>query len=1072
MGTPLLPQGTTGQILGVVYDQSRAVLPGVTVTATNRDTGLRRDAVTDDQGRYVIAQMRIGRYALDAELPGFQSPVREVTLTLQGDLVVDFTLTVGAAATEIVVTGEAPLIETTSSSLKGLVDQQQIQDLPLNGRSFTDLVGLQTGVSINYNQLSIDNASTAKFNINGTRSTMQSFTLDGTELKNQWGATPGSVNATMLGVDTVREFSVITGVASAEYGGFVGGVVSAITRSGTNEFHGTVYAFHRNDNLDATNFFTHKAGQKKPEFKRNQYGFTIGGPIVPDKAFFFGSFEGLNERLPTTQTARVPSADARNGIFGPGLCADPDPVTNCNVEPDPFTADIVNSYPLRNGGLLGQGEIGNYFFPNPRKTDQYYYLAKVDWQVTDQDSIAGRWVVDDSKISVLGDPLGLVPEGSGSKNQYVLLEWNRVFSSTVVNEARVSYNRSPIVTAPESFDNISPAMVFNPNFIGFKTGEPRPGEITFRDDTTVMGYSQRRGRVMILNRFQYIDNLSITSGAHSLKMGFNIHRLQHNYLSSAFAAGAYTFTSIRDLVGNNPAELFSGGLSPVIMRGVRHTKMGFYVQDDWRVRPNLTLNLGLRYEPYNTPSEVAGRISTLRRVTDQQFAVGNPMFTVNPSLQNLAPRIGFAWDPFEDGKTAIRGGYGLFYDLLGPVHYRAHAATNLPFFIRITRPNPPFPDPSEGLSLDPDTVVTNPAVIADNIEQGGVHQYQLSVQRELFQDLMIQLEYRGSYGYNLGHLVDANYALPGTDANGVFPFWEVGSERHNPRFAQLRNFNWDANSFYNAFGLTLRKRLSQGFSLQVTYTLGKSIDDASSSGPADTGGTPNGATHFPFDVRFDRGLSGFDVRNRLVINGSWDLPGNNLSGAARHILGGWTLNGILTTADGNHGTVQHLFNHSRSQGTGAAFDVVDRPNLIPGGDNNPVLFDGRNPDNYFDTSQFEVLTGDDPRCINSPGAGCPGYLGNLARGTIENPGIITLDFSIFKNISFSEDNYLQFRAEFFNIANRTNFEQVGTFFGGNIWLFLRLGPEGAPIIQRSTANRITNTATTARQMQFALKYYF
>ena len=349
LGAYALAQGTTGSILGIVFDQSQAALPGVAITATNTDTGLTRSTVSDDQGRYVIAQLRVGPYTIQAELPGFQTAVREITLTLQGDSVADLTLAVGTADTEIVVTGESALVETTSSSLVGLVDQQQILDLPLNGRSFTDLVGLQTGVSINYNQLGIDNASTAKFNINGTRSTMQSYTLDGTELRNQWGTTPGSVNSTMLGVDTVQEFSVITGVAAAEYGGFVGGVVSAVTRSGTNEFHGTVYAFHRNDNLDAANFFETKLSQPKPEFKRNQYGFTVGGPVIKDQLFFFGSFEGLNERLPTTQTSQVPSLDARQGIFGPGICANPDPVTNCNVTPSAVTQPLLNTWPLPNG---------------------------------------------------------------------------------------------------------------------------------------------------------------------------------------------------------------------------------------------------------------------------------------------------------------------------------------------------------------------------------------------------------------------------------------------------------------------------------------------------------------------------------------------------------------------------------------------------------------------------------------------------------------------------------------------------------------------------------------------------
>ena len=365
-GALALAQGTTGSILGVVYDQSQAVLPGVAITITHPDTGLQRESVTDDEGRYVIAQLKVGSYTVQAQLPGFQTSIREVTLTLQGDVVIDLTLSVGAAGTEVVVSGAAPLVETTSSSLVGLVDQQQIRDLPLNGRSFTDLVGLQTGVSINYNQLGIDNASTAKFNINGTRSTMQSFTLDGTELRNQWGTTPGSVNSTMLGVDTIQEFSVTTGVASAEHGGFVGGVISAVTRSGTNAFHGTVYYFHRNDNLDAANFFENKRGQPKPEFKRNQYGFTLGGPILKDKLFFFGSFEGLNERLPTTQTSRVPSLDARNGIFSAALCTNPDPVTNCNVTPDPQTQPLLQAWPMPNGGAATpNGEAFNYSFANP-----------------------------------------------------------------------------------------------------------------------------------------------------------------------------------------------------------------------------------------------------------------------------------------------------------------------------------------------------------------------------------------------------------------------------------------------------------------------------------------------------------------------------------------------------------------------------------------------------------------------------------------------------------------------------------------------------------------------------------
>ncbi|MBI2822121.1 MAG: TonB-dependent receptor [Acidobacteria bacterium] len=1040
-------QGTTASILGTVYDQSQAVLPGVTVTATELDTGQKRQALTDDQGRYTMAQMRIGRYRVEAELAGFQNASREVMLTLEGDAVINFTMTVGAAQTEITVTSEAPLVETASSTIKGLVDQQQIRDLPLNGRSFTDLATIQTGVIVNYVQtnIQIGNEGT-KINIAGARSTQTAFQLDGTEIRNQMSTTPGSLAGVLLGVDTVQEFNVVTGVANAEYGGFSGGVVNAVTRSGTNNFHGTLFEFLRNSALDARNFFDRDPfnplkRSSPPAFKRNQYGFTLGGPVKKDKLFFFGSFEGLNDRLTTTEFSLVPSLNARQGIFAAG-----------NVTPSPLTKPIVDFYPLPNARVFG--DSADYLFANPRVIDEYYYVAKIDWQASDKDSLAGRYTIDDAtRTQFLGSTFGgfdQVTDDSRSRAQYLMFEWKRILSSSLINEARVSYNRPYNGDNPVFLKPFPQVMLFNPLSFTF-TGEPWYGQIQVAGGAlSSLSFPSFFGRESAPNRFQYIDNLSYTAGGHTIKTGVNIQRIQLNARSPIFMAGAYQFRSIRDLVAGATPFTFLGTITGNIPRGYRQTQMGFYVQDDWRLRSNLTLNLGLRYEPHTIPTEVAGRLSSFRRASDTFMTVGNPMFTVNPSLQNFAPRIGFAWDPAGDGKTSIRAGYGLFFELIQPVHYFVASQINPPFGIRILTVNPPFPDPTVGLPADRSQIVSSPQVISDEIKQGGVHQYQFSIQQQLAQDLMVQAAYTGSYGYNLGHNIDRNTAIPQRDAQGRYPFWPAGVRRRNAAFSQMRDFAWDANSYYHSLGITVRKRFSRGNSFQVAYTYGKSIDTASATTVFDSTSAPNGATLFPDDVKFDRALSTFDTRNRLVINGSVDLPfgrgravGADWNGVLQQVAGGWTINGILTASDGNYQNILLPFNHSNSQQTA---DIPDRPNLVSGGNNNPVRANGRDANQYYDPLQFEL--------------GPAGYLGNLGRNTLENPGIVALDFSISKNFSFTEERFLQFRAEMFNIANRANFGQPTST------------PFLSPTLRNPTAGRITRTITTSRQIQFALKLYF
>ena len=1039
-----LPQGTTGTILGTIYDQSHGVLPGVSVTATDRDTGQKRQVVTDDQGRYSMAQMRVGNYDLRAELPGFQVATRQVTLTLEGDAVLNFTLTVGAAATEVTVTSEAPLVETTSSSVRSLVDHQQIRDLPLNGRSFSDLATMQTGVILNYtgSRTQVGNEGT-KIHVAGTRQHQTLFQLDGTDIRNAKGATPGSVAGVLLGVDTVQEFSVTTSIASAEFGHFSGGVVNAVTKSGTNNFHGTLFEFLRNSALDARNFFDRDPANplqrsNPPPFRRNQYGFTLGGPVRTNKMFFFASFEGLRDRLTATQTAGVPSLDARRGIIP----------NKGQFSVSPITAPILNAYPLPNGVVRPDG-TADYVYSARAVTNERYIVGKVDWQINDRDTVAGRYTFDHGeKLSPFA--IDVTFNESPSDMHLALLEWRRVASARLVNEARISLNRTFNGNNPVEYKPLPEVMHFNKLAFTF-TGAPWHGNVTAPGLST-LAFNSTFGQQNTLNRFQYIDNLTFSSGAHSLKTGFNIHRIQFNNVATPQMSGQYDFISLRDLITGASPRAYSGTVTGSTPRGMRQWIFGFYVQDDWRVRSNLTLNMGLRYEPYTPPVEVRGRLGNFRRPSDTFITTGNPLYTVNPSLQNFAPRLGFAWDPFGDGKTSIRAGYGLFYDIVNSLHFYASIHQNPPYAIRISLAGPPVPFPNPTQGVGPLGQLVGPWGFSDTIQQSGVHQYQLSIQRQLVTNLVLQAAYTGSHGYHLGHLLDRNTAIPQRDSEGRFPFFPAGLPRRYSAFTQMRDFAWDGSSYYNALGLTVRKQHSDGYGFQVSYTLGKSIDDGSTAGTGeDIGGQPNGLSTFTDDVTFDRGLSGFDVRNRVVLSGSWDLPfgsgrrlGSGWTGPMQQILGGWSLNGILTLANGSWTSLRIPFNHSRSAQTA---DVPDRPSLIVGGNNNPILSDGRDPDLYYDPEQFIL--------------GPAGYFGNVGRDTLQLPGIRTFDVSTQKNFNLTEEVYIQFRAEMFNLLNRANFAT----------------PANSPIQDATgrrnlTAGRITSTTTTGRQIQFALKIYF
>ncbi|MCH7803179.1 MAG: TonB-dependent receptor [Acidobacteria bacterium] len=1086
-----LAQGTTGSILGVVQDQSQAVLPGVTVTATSIETNQSRTAISDDEGRYRLPLLPVGPYEVQAELTGFSTEVRRpINLTIGSEAVVNFTLGIGALTERVVVTGEAALVETSSAVTAGLIDAKKIRDLPLNGRDVVQLALLQEGV-VTSTKIGRGQAGNEgiPLSLAGTRIHQTTFLLDGTDIRGSRGTVPAGANAVVAGVESVKEFKVITGAFSAEYGRFTGGVITAVTKSGTNQLHGSIYEFHRNSALDARNFFDRDPTNplersKVPHFIRNQFGFSLGGPIVKDKTFIFGNFEAMRQRLLETQLQNVPSQEARDGQltgFNPILRR---PISG---EVSPRMQPYLDLIPLANGRDLGGG-LAEHFSPENFPVDQELYTVRLDHQFSDSDTFFARYTLDQSdKQQFESLQSALVFE---YRYQYLTLSEKHIFSPNVINELRVGYTRSKAnQTGVETVD-VDPSLRFSNQTI------PLIGRFV---GGGLSSFGNFLGLFQIPNNFSYSDDLSWTKGSHFLKMGANFSRMQFNGSVGVRTNGFYVFTSVLNFVRGEPL-IFDGFRTAKYVAGMRQNLFGFYLQDDWKFSPRLTLNLGLRYEFITSPTEVGtgesvgrpeieGRIGNLVHILDTELHLGNPLFP-NPSLKNFSPRIGFAWDPFGNGKTAVRGGFGLFHDQLTSYLWGSSSVFNPPFAERVSQRaanpfTPPFPpigpneDPYSGASAVPALWAMG------DVKQPYIMQFSLNIQQEIMPNTVFTIAYQGSLGRKLPRLTnDANLAVPvkydasqfpngpGPEFNGrtYFPFcqtyapdgscaFEVGARfpggsgtlpKRNPLFGGVRMELWDGNSSYNALRLGLSRRFSSNLQFQFAYNFSKGIDDSSNTGHSDNNGGRDEFSGWsvpdPDDKSTSHGLSGNHVAHTFSANFTYDLPFNP-SGAAGIIAAGWQINGIVTLATGPASSFNLPFDVAESQ----QFELSQRPELKPGASNNPVLSDGRDPNAYYDVNAFTLA----PR----------GFFGNVARNTLISPGQATFDFGVAKSFTLHEETSLQFKAEFFNLFNRANFSQPG------MDVFTSIDRNGDPVPDPS-AGQITSTTGTSRQIQFALKILF
>ena len=1089
---------------GSITDASSAALVQVQVSIKNVATEVTRVVTSDSAGFYTAPNLVPGEYRVTVVARGFVTSVADVTLTVGANQSLDMRMKVGGSSETIEVNTEAPAVQLSSSDISAVVNGTTVRELPLNGRSWTDLATLQPGVDAVQTQpaftVGADRGNRGfgqQLTISGARPQQNNYRLDGISLNDYANGGPGSVLGGSLGVDAIQEFSVLTSNYSAEYGKTSGGVVNAVTRSGTNAFHGNAYEFLRNSALDARNFFD---TSKIPPFKRNQFGGSIGGPILKNRTFFFADYEGIRQSKGISALTTVPTNAARSGQ----LCSNPPPDGSCTpqqVTVDPKAAAYLPFFHAPNGPCplspnICNGDIASYTFAGQQIVNENFLTARVDHNISNKDLIFGTYVFDRTPYSA-PDGVNDVLQGSLVSRQIAALEWTHLFGTGFANTVRLGFNH-------ERVDNNSSVSAINPLAADASLGAfaGRTATQLFIPHVTPFlgGVGGEPTYFYRWNTLQVYDDGLLTHGKHTVKFGVAVEPMRLNIRALSDPNGIFKFDSLSNFLQNIPHKFQGGIASTLTPRNLRTTLFGVYVQDDWRWKPNLTLNLGLRYEMNTMLTETRNKLSNLPNLSDALPHLGNPFFN-NPTLRNFEPRIGFAWDPFGNGKTALRGGIGMF-DVL-PLPYQFTLLTTLaaPFF-QYTATNV---NPGDFYDLQNHTVQLpsnklRATYIEPNPKRNYVMQWNLNIQQQITPNLTGMVAYVGSRGIHQPFRVDdARMEVPTrTSAGYVFPFNPADGSPlgvNNDNFGSVRGLWYRGHSYFNALELQLAKRMNHGFQVQGVFTWAKSIDTSSASMAGDAFG--NSISSLPFyDLRSNRGLSDFNIGRTLVLNGTWEVPSaKSFSGPAKWATDGWQLGLILTANDG--------VPFSATWGTGGdpsnsgSNDDWAFPNRLGGSGCKNVINAG-NPNNYIKTQCFSIPTAptpafwsqycnpmpntlldnngnqivinhpenpalDNPQLSYLPAYPCFNLRGNAGRNILNGPGLINMDFSVFKNNyipKISETFNVQFRAEVFNVLNHANFAPPTT--PDNTDIFDPTGAIGAPGL-------LSRTTTTAREIQLAVK---
>ena len=1062
-GLPSARAQVSASIKGIVTDPSGAPVPAATVTTKNTETGAARSAITDDAGRYQIVWLAVGQYEVAVTKPGFQEAIRSgIRLVVGQEASVDVKLQVSAVKAEVRVREDAPIISTTTRDISGLVGEQQVKDLPLNGRSYDLLLPLNPGI-VNFTWMKtggtgISNSTTGNnFAVSGNRPQQNLFLLNGVEFTGaaENNMQPGGTSGMLLGVDAVREFNVLRDSYGAEFGKRPGGQVVIVTQSGTNQWHGTAFEFLRNNALDAPNFFDQGDA---PPFRRNQFGASMGGPVQKDKTFVFGNYEGFRQSLHQTSAAFVPDLTSRAN-------AAPSVQPLLNLWPTPTAKDLDFAAPGTCPAPINCG-IAEVFSSPLQTIREDFGTARVDHIFSQRDTLSGIYTVDDGQdfTATPLDPFS--SDVMTLREQVVSLEETHVFSPALANSARVGLSRAGYFFTGEPTPGTPSASV--PGFlIGHPVGAVVVGGSAASNPQAQLGLagSNNGSNLSIArNLYTFEDHVTLTRGPHQLEVGVWFQRFQSNETIALSQFGQATFTSLQTfLKGTISSFLFDP--SPTEMNW-RSLLGAWYAQDTIRISPRLTVTLGFRDEFTTGWNEAHGRASNYtftNGMISTQPRVGDSLFTVNNAKFLPQPRIGVAWSPVS-AKTVIRAGFGMYNDLQDALGYRADQ--NAPFNPTFTTPLSVSQLPINPAGPFPATAKLIPGGVQPDMQTPTLISYSLRIQQQLSPNTSLTVGYVGSHGYHELIGIDANEpfpvicpaspcpatypaTFPAGIANTPVPagtYFVPTTTKANPAIANTWTWFSEGDSSYNALQVDVNRRFSGGLTVRGVYTFSKVLDDGDSLNATTSGGGPALASN-PFNLRSDRGLGTFDVRHVAVANATYALPVgrgkrflSGLVGLGNAAASGWMVNSIVTLQGGFPFSPQLSYNPSNNGDTRNPVRPFANPAFT-----GPVILG--NPSQWFNPNAFLAPA-------NTAANG--GFYGNVGRDTLIGPRLATSDFSVLKDTRIRERVNLQFRAEIFNLLDRANF---------NLPNAVVFTPSGVS----PTAGVITSTSTTSRQVQFGLK---